>query len=260
MKGGTGKSTTAMHVIVGLMREGYQVGAIDLDTRQATLTRYLENRRIFAARQAPYLPQPQYCIVERSDLHDLDAAEGEERKRFAGAMAALSHCDFIVLDTPGSDDHLLCEGLSIADILITPLNDSFVDLDVLGQIDMKTNRMVAPSSYSEMVRKQNMRRSQDGDPPIDWIVMRNRLATLDSANNRNMDLALTDISQRLGMRLVAGFSERVIFRELFLKGLTLHDLRHQGINVTLTMSNLAALQEVRDLLRVIGIEQRDKEE
>ncbi len=259
-KGGTGKSTTAMHVIVGLLREGYQVGSIDLDTRQGTLTRYIENRLIFAARQAPHLPQPLHCTVERCKFHDLDAVEVEERARLAGAMAALSDCDFIVLDTPGSDDHLSREGLCNADILITPLNDSFVDLDMLGQIDMRTNKMVAPSQYSEMVWQQNKRRLQDGDGSIDWIVMRNRLDTLDSRNNRNMDLALSDLSRRLGMRLVAGFSERVIFRELFLKGLTLHDLRHQGINVTLTMSHVAALQEVRDLLRAIGIKQGDEEE
>ena len=257
-KGGTGKSTTAMHIIVGLMRDGYRVGAIDLDARQGTLTRYFDNRRIYAARQALQLPHPLYRTVGRSELRDRYAAEEEERERLIRAIAALSDCDFIVMDTPGSDNHLSREGHSHADILITPLNDSFVDLDLLGRIDLDTNKMLAPSKYSEMVWEQKKRRMQRGEGSIDWIVMRNRLATLESRNKRNMDQALADISQRLGLRMVAGFSERVIFRELFLKGLTLLDIRDQGTDVTLTMSHIAALQEVRNVLRAIGVEQLEE--
>jgi len=257
-KGGTGKSTTAMHVIVALLREGYRVGAVDLDARQGTLTRYFDNRRIYAARQGLRLPHPVYRTVARSELRDRFAAEKEERERLARALAGLVECDFIVLDTPGSDLHLSREGHFYADILITPLNDSFVDLDLLGRIDPSTHRMLAPSKYSEMVWEQKKRRMQAGVGSIDWIVMRNRLASLDSRNRRNMDMALAELSRRLGMRLVAGFSERVIFRELFLKGLTLLDIRDEGTDVTLTMSHLAALQEVRDVIRAIGIDGREQ--
>ncbi len=253
-KGGTGKSTTAMHVIVGLLRDGYRVGAIDLDARQASLTRYFDNRRIYAARQGLRLPHPLYRSVGRSELRDRYAAEEEERERLARAIEALSDCDYIVVDTPGADNHLSREGHSHADMLITPLNDSFVDLDILGRIDLKTHKMLAPSKYSEMVWEQKKRRMQRGDGSMDWIVMRNRLASLDSRNRRNMDQALDDLSRRLGLRLVTGFGERVIFRELFLKGLTLLDLRDEGTDVTLTMSHIAALQEVRSVLRAIGVE------
>ena len=259
-KGGTGKSTTAMHVIVGLLREGLRVGAIDLDARQGTLTRYLDNRRIYAARQGLQLPHPLYRSVGRSELRDRYGAEEEERERLIRAIAALSDCDFIILDTPGSDSHLSREGHSHADMLITPLNDSFVDLDLLGRIDIETYKMLAPSKYSEMVWDQKKRRMQRGDGSMEWIVMRNRLATLDSRNRRNMDQALNDISRRLGLRLVAGFSERVIFRELFLKGLTLLDLRAEQTDVTLTMSHIAGLQEVREVLRAIGVGQAEVQE
>ena len=258
-KGGTGKSTTAMHVIIALLREGLRVGAIDLDARQGTLTRYFDNRRIYAARQGLRLPQPLYRTVGRSELSDRYAADEEERERLVRALAALSDCDFIVLDTPGSDNHLSREGHSHADILISPLNDSFVDLDLLGRIDIDTHKMLAPSKYSEMVWEQKKRRMIRGDGAIDWIVMRNRLASLESRNKRNMDRALADLSRRLGLRLVAGFSERVIFRELFLKGLTLLDLRDEGTDVTLTMSHVAALQEIRNLLRAIGVERQETE-
>jgi len=253
-KGGTGKSTSAMHVIVALLRQGYRVGAVDLDARQATLTRYFDNRRIYAARNGLQLPHPIYRSVSRSELRDRFAAEREERERLTRVLAGLADCDFIVLDTPGSDLHLTREGHFYADILVTPLNDSFVDLDLLGRVDMETHKMLAPSKYSEMVWEQKKRRMQAGAGSIDWIVMRNRLSTLDSRNRRFMDLALADLAKRLGLRLVAGFSERVIFRELFLKGLTLLDIREEGTDVTLTMSHLAALQEVRSLMRAIGID------
>ncbi len=259
-KGGTGKSTTAMHVIVGLLREGYRVGAIDLDARQGSLTRYFDNRRIYAARHGMQLPHPLYRSVGRSELRDRYAAEEEERERLVRAIAALSDCDFIILDTPGSDNHLSREGHSHADMLITPLNDSFVDLDLLGRIDLDNYKMLAPSKYSEMVWEQKKRRMQRGDGSMDWVVMRNRLASLDSRNKRNMEQALADLSRRLGLRLVAGFSERVIFRELFLKGLTLLDLREQGTDVTLTMSHIAALQEVRTVLQAIGVERQVEHE
>lgn len=231
----------------------YRVGAIDLDARQGTLSRYFDNRRIYTARQGLRLPQPLYSTIERSELQDLDAAEADERDRLAHAIDAMSNCDYIVLDTPGSANSLSRAGHAHADILITPLNDSFVDLDLLGQIDPITYEMLQPSQYSELVREQNNQRQQRGDDQMDWIVIRNRLASLVSRNNRNMDLALTDLSSKLGMRLVPGFSERVIFRELFLKGLTLLDLRDEGTEISLTMSHIAALQEVRDVLRAIGV-------
>ncbi len=251
-KGGSGKSTTAMHVIVGLLDEGHQVGAVDLDARQGTLTRYFENRRRYAARQAPHLPLPQYLSVERSELPDRDAAEAEESQRLAAAIATLAACDFIVVDTPGADNHLSREGHVQANILVTPLNDSFVDLDLLGHIDADSYKMVEASRYAEMVEALKKDRLQRGVGSLDWIVMRNRLATLNSRNNRNMEAALNDLSARLGLRLVAGFSERVIFRELFLKGLTLFDLRRQGVDIPLTLSHIAALQEVRHLLQAIS--------
>jgi chromosome partitioning protein len=252
-KGGTGKSTTAMHVIVGLLREGYSVGAIDLDAHQGTLTSYLDNRRSFAAQQKLHLPHPLYSAIERSEQRYLDAAEAEEGEHLSHAINAMANCDYIVLDTPGSANHLSREGHSHADILITPINDSFVDLDLLGHMDPITHEMMEPSQYSAMVEEQNERRVRRGAEPADWIVIRNRLAPLTSRNSRNMDVALANLSQNLGIRLVPGISERVIFRELFLKGLTLFDLREDGIKATLTMSHVAALQEVRDLLRAIGV-------
>lgn len=253
-KGGTGKSTTAMHIIVGLLREGYTVGAIDLDARQGTLVRYFDNRRIYAAKMGLQLPHPTYRAIGLSDLPDSYAAKKNDRLRLAETLRELSAtCDVIVLDTPGSDNPLSRNAHSYADILVTPMNDSFVDLDLLGRIDHETNEVVQLNSYSEMVWEQKKVRAQRDGGSIDWIVMRNRLASLDTKNKRNMDAALEGLARRLGFRLAHGCSERVIFRELFLKGLTLLDVREEGADVTLTMSHMAALQEVRNLLQAIGV-------
>ncbi len=253
-KGGTGKSTTAMHLIVGLLREGYAVGAIDLDARQGSLTRYFDNRVAYAEKHDVDLPQPVYRAIGRSDLRDRVLAGEDERQQVHRLLEELEgRCDVVVIDTPGSDNPLSRAGHSFADILVTPINDSFVDLDLLGRIEPETNRVLSPSSYSEMVWEQKKARALRDGGSIDWIIMRNRLAALDSRNKRNMDAALEALSARLGFRLAHGFSERVIFRELFLKGLTLLDVREEGSDVDLTMSHIAALQEVRNLLRALGV-------
>lgn len=253
-KGGTGKSTTAMHIIVGLLREGYAVGAIDLDARQGTLTRYFDNRIAYAEKTGMDLPHPVYRAIGRSELRDKVLATEDERQQVQRLISEVSrNCDVIVIDTPGSDNPLSRAGHSFADILVTPMNDSFVDLDLLGHIEPESNKVLSLSSYSEMVWEQKKSRALRDGGSIDWIVMRNRLAALDSRNKRNMDTALDALAARLGFRLAHGFSERVIFRELFLKGLTLLDVREQGSKVELTMSHIAALQEVRNLLHALGV-------
>lgn len=252
-KGGTGKSTTAMHLIVALLRDGYRVGAIDLDARQGTLARYFDNRRVTAARRNIELPHPVYRRVARSTLGVRAAAEAEEADRLAEALDGLAGCDFVVIDTPGSDNSLSRLGHSQADTLITPLNDSFVDLALLADVDPETHAILAPSTYAEMVWDQKRQRAIAGGAPIDWIVTRNRLSTLDSRNRRNMETALDALSRRIGFRIAPGFGERVIFRELYLLGLTLFDIRDEGAGVELSMSHLAALQEVRSLMRTIGL-------
>src|ERR1700752_3088384 len=47
-KGGSGKSTVAMHIAIALIKSGQRVATIDLDTRQKSFTHYIENRRAWA--------------------------------------------------------------------------------------------------------------------------------------------------------------------------------------------------------------------
>jgi chromosome partitioning protein len=256
-KGGSGKSTTAMHLIVAALREGRTVASIDLDARQGTLTRYLANRRNFARAEGLELPMPAHYAVDRRNNLPLGAPlQPEERDRlrllFDGAMIAN---DLLVVDTPGSDSELARFGHTAADTLITPINDSLIDFDVLAHVDPRTLTVKAPSHYAEMVWLAKKERVERGQGSIDWIIMRNRLSQLDARNKREIERLMRDFAARLGCRVAAGFTERVIYRELFLAGLTMMDLPDVRPG-QLAMSHLAARQEIRTLLEAVRLPPR----
>jgi len=255
-KGGSGKSTTCMHVATALSRMGHRVGALDLDLRQRSFGRYIENRRAFARREGLALPIPDYRDLPEIDAAGLGPHENIFDHRLSAAVAGLeADAEFIIIDCPGSHTRLAQVAHSLADTLITPLNDSFIDFDLLARVDPETSRVIGPSIYSEMVWNARQLRARAGLKPIDWIVLRNRLGAQQMHNKRKVGAALDQLSKRIGFRVAPGFSERVIFRELFPRGLTLLDLRDVGVE-NLNISNVAARQEVRDLvaeLRLPGV-------
>jgi chromosome partitioning protein len=252
-KGGSGKSTTAMHLITALARGGNAVGAIDLDLRQQSLFRYLDNRSDYMRRRGIALPMPRRAGPKPSDADSRAEAEAEDQARFDRAIAELSNgCDYILIDCPGSHTGFARMAHTAADTLITPMNDSLVDFDLLARLDPETGHIRGPSIYSEMVWKCRQARCAAGRRPMDWVVLRNRMTNLDARNKRRVAVALDELATRIGFRLVPGFSERVIFRELFLSGLTLLDLRDTD-PAAMTMSNIAARQEVRDLVRALEL-------
>ena len=253
-KGGSGKTTTTMHMLVALLRLGFRVGSIDIDARQRSLTRYLENRKMTASKEATPLPMPNHIVVNRSPLSLREDAEADERERFTRALAKLLiSCDFVVVDSPGSDTYLSRLAHSFADTVMTPVNDSFVDLDVLASVDGQTLSVTKPSIYSEMLWEQKLQRAKRDGGSIDWIVMRNRLSNIDARNKRLVTKVMEELQRRLGFRQAPGFSERVIYREMFLLGLTVLDVVETGASQSLSMSHLAARQEVRELLRSLRI-------
>ncbi len=253
-KGGSGKTTTGMHIIVSLMRLGFSVGSIDLDYRQRSLSRYIENRRQTSLKENIPLPTPQHMVVAKSPFNIVQEAEEDDRERFMAAIAKLSvNNDFIVIDSPGSDTYLARLAHGHADTVITPINDSFVDLDVLANVDGHTMKIIKPSIYSEMVWEQKLQRAKRDGGSIEWIVMRNRLSNIDAKNKRFMTQVTSDLSRRIGFRVAPGFSERVIFREMFLQGLTVLDIMDSNAKGGLSLSHVAARQEVRDLLKTLRI-------
>ena len=240
-KGGTGKSTVAFNLVVGLLRAGKSVGCIDLDPRQATLARQVENRRAYAERTGAALPAP-----------EVEIADGPEA--LEGALEALAgRHDAVVVDTPGRPDPAARRAHAHADVLITPLNDSHVDLDLIGRLEAGSRLRARPGVYAEMVWKQRMVRAGAGRRALDWIVMLNRVRQVDSRNTREVRSLLQDLSRRFAFNIAPGFGERTIFREMFPDGLGLMDLRRPGVERTLSMSHVAARNEVRRLLDMLGV-------
>src|SRR5262245_17038156 len=250
-KGGSGKSTTALHIAVALLKAGQRVATIDLDSRQKSFTHYVENRKAWARHAGLDLELPQhYCVTRYEGPHVTDN-EAAEFNDFAAPIDPCEHThDFIVIDTPGHDSYLMRLAHSMADTLITPLNDSFVDFDVLGTVDPVTFAVTGTSHFSDMVRDARRERRVVDHATIDWIVVRNRLSVLGSRNKRLVGEGLQELSLRLGFRAVDGFAERLIFREFYPRGLTaLDDLDEDTLGTRPSLSHVTARQEVETLLR-----------
>ncbi|MCP5073250.1 MAG: P-loop NTPase [Rhodobacteraceae bacterium] len=256
-KGGSGKSTTAMHVLTALLRCGFKVGALDLDLRQQTLNRYIENRAEYIAKNGTPLPMPQLGMMNSTASNGMPENDDAKLQAFQQAILQLDDsCDFIVVDCAGSHSQLAELAHAMADTLVTPMNDSFIDFDLLAHIDPETNLVVGPSVYSEMVWDARKARAETGARPIEWVVTRNRVGAQNMHNKRKVGAALKDLSRRIGFRIAPGLSDRVVFRELFPHGLTLLDIKDVG-GGALNISNVAARQEVRDLvaeLKLPGVE------
>ncbi len=252
-KGGAGKSTVSMHIATALVRMGHVVGVLDLDLRQKSFGRYVENRRAFLDAEGLELPTPIYRDLPTITAESLGPGENVYDQRLSAAVTGLEReVEFILIDCPGSHTRLSQVAHSLADTLVTPLNDSFVDFDLLARTDAQTNKILGPSVYSEMVWNARQLRAQAGLDPIDWVVVRNRVGAQQMHNKKKMAQAVDALAKRIGFRVAPGFSERVIFRELFPRGLTLLDLRDIGVQ-NLNLSNVAARQELRELVKELRL-------
>lgn len=250
-KGGTGKSTVSMHVLISLLRMGFSVGSIDVDARQGTLSRYLENRAQTSKTRDIPLPTSEHVSILLSQDPSREDAIQEDKQNLENALERLSSNRFILIDTPGSDSPLSRAAHAIADTLITPLNDSFIDLDMLVRLKSDSLDILRPSTYAEMVWEQKKQRAIKDQGSIDWIVLRNRLSSISARNKEQVEQVMQALSKRIGFRYASGFGERVIFRELFLNGLTVLDL--EDCKMPLSLSHVSAKQELRSLIQMIQL-------
>ncbi len=254
-KGGSGKSTTALHIAVALLKAGQRVATIDLDSRQQSFTHYIENRRAWAARARIDLALPTHYCIARGETGSVEANEAREFSNFSKAIGAIEHThDVVVIDTPGNDTYLMRLAHSMADTLVTPLNDSFVDFDVLATLDPTSFGVTGESHYAEMVREARRQRRLVDGRMTDWIVIRNRLSALGSRNKRLVGEGLAELAKRMGFRSVDGLAERVVYREFFPRGLTaLDDLDETTLGTRPNMSHLTAREEVIALLNALHL-------
>ena len=256
-KGGAGKSTLAIHIVAGLLEAGRRVAVIDLDLRQKSLARFFANRRAWLAANSQTLPEP--SVADLGDGAALArAGDDEQMARFDEAFQAAQSADYIVMDTPGGDTVLSRAAHGRADLIVTPMNDSFVDFDLLGHVDPVTLDLLKPSIYSETVweaRKQraiaNAARGLTGT--IDWVVVTNRLAVFEARNRRRLEERMAKLAKRVGFRMGPGLRDRVIYRELFPFGLTVADLSEQVQPVEISLAHVSARQELRSLMLSLGL-------
>lgn len=243
-KGGSGKTTISIHIAICLACDGYSVGCIDLDSRQRSFSRYIENRVSYVSSNNLDLPMVQSIVYPESEINNSNHLE-------VMTDYLVNKHDVVIIDTPGAASAASFAAHGIADVIITPINDSFIDLDLLGQIRNDDYKQIHPGVYSQVIWSQKLKRAKENNRAIDWVVMRNRLSNLEARNKANVERALGLLSKKFGFRICSAFSERVIFRELFTRGLTLMDVMRS--NEKPTMSHIAARQELRNLMRDLGI-------
>ena len=237
-KGGAGKSTIAVHLATAMLHEAARVTVVDLDIRQQSTGHFFANRRAWATAQGVDLPHPTVLAAgTEDDLHRALAADA----------------DVIVVDTPGADTALSRAAHQGADLIVTPMNDSFVDFDMLGVVDPVTLAVMRPSLYAETVWEARKRRAAHRGGSIDWVVLRNRLASVEPRNRKRVDERLAALSRRVGFRAIAGLRDRVIYRELFPFGLTVTDLSRAVRPVQVSLAHVAARQELLLLMQDLGL-------
>ena len=256
-KGGAGKSTLAIHIATGLLHAGKRVAIIDLDLRQRSMARFFANRLSWAEANGHVLPMP-----TEPDMGDgkalARADEAEQLARFEAAFAeAKAAADVILIDTPGGDTPLSRAAHARADQIVTPMNDSFVDFDLLGQVDPVTLDLLKPSIYSESVWEARKHRAitQGRNATIDWVVVTNRLAVAEARNRRRLQERMDKLAKRVGFRVGPGLRDRVIYRELFPFGLTVADLNAEIRPVAVSLAHVAARQELRNLMQALGLDE-----
>ena len=244
-KGGAGKSTIAIHTAVALLHAGARVATIDLDLRQQSMAHFFANRRAWLEANGVEAPMPMEFAISTGD---------EAVGRFAVAFAqAREAADFILIDTPGSDTEVSRVAHAKADLIVTPMNDSFVDFDMLGVVDPVTLELKRHSLYAETVWECRKQRAAIDRKMIDWVVLRNRLAPTEARNRKRLDERVQALSRKVGFRVGPGLRDRVIYRELFPFGLTIADLSPAIRPVAMSLQHVAAHQELRALMSALGL-------
>jgi chromosome partitioning protein len=253
-KGGAGKSTIAIHLATALLHGGARVAVIDLDLRQQSMGHFFASRRAWLAAAGASAPMPIEHPLSQDGAALAKAGDAEAMARFDEAFGlAAEEADFVLVDTPGGDTAISRAAHGLADLIVTPMNDSFVDFDMLGVVDPVTLELKRPSLYSETVWNSRKIRAANQGRTIDWVVLRNRLAPTEARNRKRLEERVQALSRRVGFRVGPGLRDRVIYRELFPFGLTVADLSPTIRPVAMSLQHVAARQELRALMAAVGL-------
>lgn len=244
-KGGTGKSTIAMNLAIKLLLENFKIAVIDLDGRQSSLTKYIANRRQFSEKNNLSLPLPLHYVFEPLK----DESNTQEIKDLIEELS--TRCDAIIIDIPGSKNYLFDLAHQYPHTLITPIGDSLIDLSVIADINPENGEVVSTGHYSEYVWEVKKQRASKNLPYLNWIICGNKISPIRSKNRNIVFDKLEELSKLYGFRFTEGLKDRVIYKELFLDGLTVLDLNNPKLNRRMTVSHLAAKMELNALVEFI---------
>jgi len=260
-KGGAGKSTLAIHIATALLHGGAKVAVLDLDLRQQTLGHFFANRAAWLMANGGAAPMPIEHPISSAGDALAKAPDAEQLARFEAAFQDVADAaDFVVIDTPGADTAIMRAAHVRADLIVTPMNDSFVDFDMLGVVDPGTLDLKSHSLYAETVWASRKQRATAERKQIDWVVLRNRLAPTEARNRKRLDERVEALSRKVGFRVGPGLRDRVIYRELFPFGLTVADLSPTIRPVAMSLQHVAARQELRSLMIALGFNGLDESE
>jgi chromosome partitioning protein len=260
-KGGAGKSTVAIHIATALLHGGAKVAVLDLDLRQQTMGHFFAHRTAWLAANKAQAPMPIEHPISSAGDALAKAAEADQLARFQAAFdEAAESADFVLIDTPGADTAISRAAHVRADLIVTPMNDSFVDFDMLGVVDPVSLELKRHSLYAETVWASRKQRATAERKQIDWVVLRNRLAPTEARNRKRLDERVEALSRKVGFRVGPGLRDRVIYRELFPFGLTVADLSPTIRPVAMSLQHVAARQELRALMVALGFQGLDDAE
>jgi chromosome partitioning protein len=252
-KGGAGKSTMACLVATAMLYRGARVAVIDLDLRQQSMSRFFANRRRWLPAAGVSAPVPLEYKLAEDTVTLAEATPDEIVARFSEAVRmAMEDTDLVIIDTPGGDSPVSRAAHLQADMVVSPMNDSFVDFDMLAVVDPLSLKLVRPSLYSRVVLDARRIRSEHGRR-LDWVVVRNRMAPADARNRRRLLEALEQLAPQVGFRLGPTMGERVAYREMFPFGLTIADLAPGVRPTAMSSPRLVARDELRALLETLRL-------
>jgi chromosome partitioning protein len=244
-----------MHLAVGLIKAGRRVATLDIDFEGRTLSQYIHNRLGFAQANELALDTPaHYRVTDALSNTKSGETETAEINFISSAIAAAeSDHDFIIIDTPSvlTKSNLFAHAL--ADTVISPINDSFLDLDAIVPSTEMTQE-IARSAYTAAIHRAREARELVTSRTIEWLVIPNRVfSSLDTRNERTIRMAIEEASLRLGFRIAPGIAELLVYRQLFPKGLTAFDPMEESLlGVKPGISHVLARQDLRQLTSLVN--------
>ena len=244
-KGGVGKSTLALHFSLQCMHEKLSVACLDADGDQGTLFRSIENRKQYCKRNNISFPVPEMIRFCPSAYANTSLAI----EAIDAVLEQCAHFDIIVIDTQGSDTpvgryiHQQCQ------VLISPLTDSLLDLDLfvnISQIQENSHHTLPLGSYAHMVWEQRLSKISQTQEHLEWVVVRNRMGGQISPTQMQLEKILKSLAPRVGFHIGPSIGDRSIFRELFPCGLTVMD--REGLT---TLAHITARQEIKSVTQFV---------